>query len=184
MQRERLGRHCRLVSVDATASSGGRFGPALLRRVGEGVVVLIASDVLVTGSLCAVLEEAEQGRIAAFVYGSGVRRVAGWQERFGLASAPRAQPYVNAGFVCFSAGCWPLLLERWRQACERGLRASVVGADGDSPALVAQDGLNAVLMSEVAADALAAHDYVLAPLSSELGAVRVRDVDRVRCVHR
>ena len=167
-QRARLEPHATLV----TLPSEGPRHPALLKAFPailepEGVVAIIDSDMIVTRSLDEALADARAGRIVVFRdHESSMHRwFAEWERDFELAAPPRHQVYVNAGFLAVSQEWWPDFLTRWWKACERIPSSHVAVLPRLLPRRTAlarerlwcgdQDALNAILMSEVAADALA-----------------------------
>jgi hypothetical protein len=122
----------------------------------EGIVVLIDTDMIVTSPLDDLSEQAAAGRIAVYPdheITSG-RQLPDWAHTFQLRAPLRPQRYVNAGLVALSLAHWPSFLERWRRACER------LPADWASREVLApygpadQDALNALLMSEIASEAV------------------------------
>jgi len=194
-QRERLAPHATLVELPGEQAAH----PTLLKPYPaelspSGIVVLIDSDMIVTRPLTGPLADAAEGRIAVFSdhESSASRWFAEWEQEFALAAPPRRQRYVNAGFVAVSQERWPEFLARWRRACELvpaerygGLprflpRRTVLEREslwcGD------QDALNAILMSEIAEEAVA-----LRPLHEQpdwLGEVEVVDAQTLRCRYR
>jgi hypothetical protein len=158
-QRSRLEAAAAVVAPpDAVAGAHPLAGKPPADLLGaSGIVVLIDSDMLVTRSLQAELDEARRGKLVVFPDHEVTRerRFEEWQALFELAAPPRAQRYVNAGFLAFSLDDWPGFLERWRRACERIPTAEIM-RDPRSPFYASdQDALNAILMSEVAADRIA-----------------------------
>ena len=94
-----------------------------------GPVVMIDSDILITGSLDPLLRDAANGRIAAFVdwrmeADGSERRFGEWQSDLELAGPPRRQPHVCSGLIAFAVEAWPHLLARWRDVAQRARRAS------------------------------------------------------------
>jgi hypothetical protein len=126
----------------------------------HGVVVLIDSDMIVTGSLSSLYAPASQGHLCAFPDGDPHRHFAEWQTILGLTADLRRQTYVSTGFVAFDVDSWAPVVRRWWDRCDvvRLHRSKVPWGDED-PQLVAkdpffwgeQDTLNAMLMSEVEA---------------------------------
>jgi hypothetical protein len=157
-QRMRLEGHCTLIRADTQDG----INPLLLKGYPESigvddVVVIIDSDIIVTGSLMPAIELAEVGQICAYPDADDERWFPEWQHVFSLAAPPRRQTYVNSGFIVFSARHWPTLLGRWRELSEaiptRATRAG--GAEKGTPFWDGdQDALNALLMSEVPAGAI------------------------------
>lgn len=157
-QRERLAPHCTIFEIPGDRTRD----PVLLKPFAHlmaptGVLVIIDSDMIVTGSLDGIINEAAEGRICAYPDPSVDRFFPEWERLFDLSRPPRTQPYVSTGFVAFSALHWPDLLGQWYAACEQVPRHRTLaqGAAYEQPiALGDQDALNAVLMSEVPDTAL------------------------------
>jgi hypothetical protein len=188
-QRRRLEPHVTLVAAPPEVGTNPYLVkpyPYLLDPV--GVVVLIDSDVIVTGSLDAVVDQARTGRICIYpeVDGSVVRNRwnARWSEVFALKSPLRQEPYRAAGFVAFSASRWPSLLPRWWELTLRIPSEGTMqrGAPFDSPFWGADmDALNALLMSEVERDAVLELPFLDAPREWWLRQVRVVDPTSLAC---
>ncbi len=157
-QRARLAPHGRVVEIPA----GPDRDPVLLKSFAhslefDGVVAIIDSDMIATGDLSDVLALSAAGRICAYVDPEPGRRFAEWEEIFALSRPPRDQEYVSSGFVSWSTEHWPSLLGSWRDACERIPIGATLAHGATSAGALAQgdqDALNAVLMTEVPADAL------------------------------
>lgn len=123
--------------------------PSLLKP--SGTVVLIDSDIVVTGSLAPVAELARKGKICVCpAWTPEVRRrwFPEWETTLQLRSPLRREPWVHAGFVAFSTGHWPDLLERYWEVCElvpanEAFTSGMPFNAGDA------DALNALLMSEI-----------------------------------
>ena len=157
-QRMRLDGHCTLIRMDTQDG----INPLLLKGYPEAigvddVAVIIDSDIIVTGSLLPTIELARAGQICAYPDADHDRWFSEWQHLFALAAPPRRQTYVNSGFIAFSTKHWPTLLGRWRELSEaiptRATRAG--GAEKDTPFWDGdQDALNALLMSEIPAEAV------------------------------
>jgi len=182
-QRRRLGESSRVVPAPREHGTGGApLKPVAVPDTAGGVVVLIDSDMLVTGSLEPLLAAAEEGRVAAFADLTPERRFESWQAALGLPAPPREQPYVNAGLIAFSTVHQPALLRRWRELCRVAIDA---GGPSPEPAgpfwKLEQDVLNALLMTEVEAGALAVFDHRRAPMPWNGADVRVEDVRLLRC---
>ena len=121
----------------------------------------IDSDIIVTSRLDDVIEHARAGRFCAFrddFPAAHERHFPEWEGLFGLTASPRVQTYVSAGFFAFSADRWPSLIPRWAEAAQRATRSRMWADDHATNPLWAgdQDALNALLMSELPADALIA----------------------------
>jgi hypothetical protein len=122
----------------------------------SGPVVVIDSDMIVTGSLDHVLAHAREGKICVYpdVPALQGRWFSEWESTLSLRSPLRRGTYVNSGFVAFSTDHWRHLLERWREVCE--LIPPNEMWDRFSPFYAPdQDALNALLMSEIPREALA-----------------------------
>jgi hypothetical protein len=122
----------------------------------SGTVVIIDSDMIVTGSLDHILALAGEGMICAYPDAPEVRRrwFPEWEKTLRLAAPLRPDVYVNTGLVAFSTTAWPNLLERWREACESIPPGEMWGSHSPFNA-PDQDALNALLMSEIPREALA-----------------------------
>lgn len=145
----------------------------------SGLIVMIDSDIIVTGSLAELATLAEEGKIC--VYPAWTREARGrwfpeWEQMLGLRAPLRRQEWVHDGIVVFDCARWPGLLERWWEVCGAGrseeLSTSGWGFNGDA------DALNALLMSELPADAVAVR-----PEGEEVfaGDVRIDDIRSLRC---
>jgi hypothetical protein len=144
-----------------------------------GTVVVIDSDMIVTGSLDHVLALAAEGKICAYPDGPDVRGrwFPGWEQTLRLASPVRPDVYVNSGLVAFSTVDWPDLLERWRHACEAIPPSQMWGSRSPFNA-PDQDALNALLMSEIPREALA----LLPEREVAFGAdAKVEDYETLKC---
>ncbi len=157
--------------------------PFLVRP--RGIVAIVDSDIIVTAPLDGVLASARDGKIVVFPDPEERRWFAEWQDVFGLAGSPRRQTYVNSGFVVFSSTRWPHLLEHWWHACERIFHDPTIreGAARNHPTSQSdQDAFNALLMSEVAPDAIALQPKHAMVFRWDLERVRVDDERALRCV--
>jgi hypothetical protein len=183
-QRKLLEPHCTLVTVPHEVG----INPLLLKAFPaaldpEGVVMIIDSDIIVTGSLSDVVEQVDAGIVCAYPDTDSKRWFPEWEDVFGLTAPLRRQTYVNSGFVSFSTMHWPALLSRWRGLSESIPSASTRagGAVRESPLWDGdQDALNAILMSEVPEDALVLLPNCVGP-SWVRRAVEVTDADRLAC---
>jgi hypothetical protein len=123
--------------------------PSLLKP--SGTVVLIDSDIVVTGSLAPVAYLAREGKICvcpAWTPEVRARWFQEWEKTLNLRSPLRREPWVHAGFVAFSTEHWPNLLERYWEVCElvpanQAFTSGMPFNAGDA------DALNALLMSEI-----------------------------------
>jgi hypothetical protein len=151
----------------------------------SGIVVAIDSDMIVTRSLGDLVAAAAAGKIVLFPDHevSRSRRFGEWEAAFALAGPPRKQRYVNAGAFALSLDHWPALFARWRQACGR-IPLNEIMRDARSPFWAGdQDALNAVLMSEVAAEAQLVGDERQSVHPDGLRDVVVLDEQRLLCEH-
>jgi hypothetical protein len=154
-QRERLEPHAAVVDVAVERPAGAyvyKAFPHLLDA--RGIVVVIDSDIIVTRSLDDLVRCAELGRICVFADHPALRErwFAEWHETLGLQAPLRRQTYVNSGFVAVSTAHWPHLLARWWELCAL-VSPEAVFAEGPFWA-ADQDVLNALLASEIPADAI------------------------------
>jgi hypothetical protein len=145
----------------------------------SGLTVMIDSDIIVTGSLAGLAALAEQGRICvypAWTQEARARWFSEWEQMLGLRAPLRRQEWVHDGVVVFDTAHWPELLERWWEVCGAGRSEELSydggGFNGDA------DALNALLMSELPADALA-----VLPAGEEVfaGGVTIDDMRSLRC---
>ena len=157
-QRELLEEHVSLVDLpEAPAGS-----PILLKPypgvVGaSGTIVLIDSDMIVTGSLAEIAAMAADGRICAFPdpLPHRGRWFAEWEQELELRAPLRRRTYLNAGFLALSTDHWPDLLGRWWELCGRAPREQHFRRFEQPFWAGDQDVLNAILASEVPEEALA-----------------------------
>lgn len=122
----------------------------------SGVVVLLDSDMIVTSPLDDLIEQAVDGKIAVHPdhpITTG-RQFEEWVEVFELRAPLRPQRYVNCTPLAISLDHWPHFFERWRHAC-LSLPRDWPSQGFDGPfGLPAQDAMNALLMSEIPAEAI------------------------------
>jgi hypothetical protein len=149
-----------------------------------GVQVLLDADLVAVRSLAPLLEEAERGRVVAFVDRLATRSFDAWET---LVGAPQrhAHPYVNSGFVALPSDLAQDVLERLRDAQER-VDLSLAGLLGrgsvsDAFFFADQDPLNAVLRAFVPPERLLALEHRLAP-TEPWDEVVVEDAATLRCV--
>ena len=185
-QKDVLAPHCSLVKVPHEIAINPlllKAFPALLTV--SGVVVIIDSDIIVTGSLSRAVDRARDGKVCVYPDTDSRRWFSEWSELFGLAGPLRRQTYVNSGFVTFSPERWPELLHRWQSLSEHieSSQTRAGGAARDTPLWDGdQDAFNALLMSEIPAEAIEILPYDEAPTSySARHSMRVHDVDRLTC---
>jgi hypothetical protein len=146
----------------------------------RGVVIIIDSDMIVTGSFDRVVESATNGRIIAYPNPRSVRSFEAWRSIFDLTEPLREQEYVCAGFLAFSAERWPTLLNRWWDCC----LAIADGRGKDWPEAVDQldqDALNALLMSEFPGEALEIRPLEESPSFAPLNEAKLIDEETLSC---
>jgi cytochrome P450 len=184
-QRAEIADECDLVSPRADLPPNPwLLAPYVCRTREATVAVYIDADVIITASLEPIFGLARAGSVCAFP-DNYPRFFPEWEEVFELRAPLRHQRYVNAGFVAFSPERHPTLLPRWEQCCAR-IRDRAGTADGtgyETPTgLPDQDALNALLMSEFAADDLALLPATdVAPGSKALRQTRVVDPASLQC---
>jgi len=144
----------------------------------SGIVVVIDSDIIVTGSLDVAVALAREGKICAFPAWARHRWYAEWEEMLKLRAPLRREEHVNSGFVAFSTRHWPDLLKRWWELCELVPAREVFGAGSVFFYAGDQDALNALLMSEISREAVARLPDVD---SAFAGHVAVDDIDDLVC---
>ena len=189
VQRDRLRSFCRIEPIPADDRTHRTLYKPYASGLAEGVVVFVDSDVIVTGSLGEVIGDAARGGVCAFRDPTLERRFDEWEEVFRLSAPPRVgQPYVCAAFIVFATARWPELMGRWREACglvsyslPRNAYRLWERSFADPIHYLDQDALNAILMSEVPAEALHALDPDLGPTSFEQDPVDVVDATSLRC---
>lgn len=155
--RELLGSTCEWVTLPEAAELHPWQLSAYAACVApEGVVAYLDCDVIATDSLQPVIDAAESGSVCVGLDPWSDRWYSEWADVFGLRAPLRHEPYVNSGVVIFAVDRHPELLDRWWEL-SRALDPDRVGRwrSYDVPTgLADQDALNALLMSEVAADAI------------------------------
>ena len=145
----------------------------------SGTIVLIDSDILVTGPLDEILTRAREGKVCVYPDMPEVRNrwFAEWEKTLRLRSPLRREVSVNSGFIAFSTDRWPELLERWSELC-RLVPADEIAGAGKMFNAGDQDALNALLMSEfprTEVELLPEEDVAFAYHIS------VEDADELRC---
>jgi hypothetical protein len=131
--------------------------PLITKLHETDVAVWIDSDMMVTASLEPLVARAAEGAICVFPDPEVDRWFLEWESDLSLRSPLRRQPYVNAGFFALATPRWSGFLGRWDELCQSiPLDRTVIrGAPKDDPLFASdQDALNALLMSEVAAESL------------------------------
>jgi hypothetical protein len=184
-QRRELGAECDLATPQGDARHPWLVTPKVLRTAPAGVTVYVDADMIVTTRFDRIVERARAGALCVFPDRFEDRRFAEWVDLFGLSASPRPQPYVNAGFLALDTGRFAGFLERWETICEamadRPIRVATLDLD-DPLTWPDQDALNALLMTEVAPDAVAVQPVdTVAQGPWELATARVDDVRTLRC---
>ncbi len=188
-QRSLLDGRAEFVALPAEVAARGYLAKGFLSTLEpSGIVLWIDSDIIVTSSLDEQLELARAGRFCAFrddFPPEYDRRFAEWEELFGLRAAPRSQTYVSSGFFAFSADEWPWLIGSWSDATARVPPDTVFTGDHrTNPTWAAdQDALNAVLMSELPADALVVYPTAEMAHTRTLSDAEVLDERRLEVRH-
>jgi len=178
-QRRVLASGARIVPIDGAFAHpvlmktyAGKLDPA-------GVVVVLDSDVIVTGSLHEYFAVAREGKICAYPDRNDVRLrwFPEWEQTLRLRVPLRRDTYVNSGFVVFDSDRWPTLLGRWAEVCRLIPSEAMFGARSPFNA-PDQDALNALLMSEFpkgAVGLLPEEDWAFG------GNAKLEDLDTLRC---
>lgn len=185
-QRACLRRHAVVIELPEDVAARKVLAKPYVDQVheGKGAVVWIDSDVIVTGSLASLVASAEQGFVCAYPVEREfrARRFDDWTDIYGLAMRPRHQVYINAGVLAFSPSLQPRLLQRWGQACERTPPGSVWRDGPDEHTWAGdQDALNAVLMTEIPAQALRVMPESEVAFPPDIERVRVVDEQTLAC---
>jgi hypothetical protein len=149
-------------------------------------VVIIDSDMLVTRRLDPILERVEEGKVCLFadIEDQRNRFIPEWQQAFDLAAPLRRQHYMNAGFIALSTRHWPELLRRYWELCRSipSDRTLADAGDYDQPYWGGdQDAINALLMSEVDAEAVVELPEAEGPSPELLHEVRILDERTLKC---
>jgi hypothetical protein len=185
-QRELLSPHCTLFEVpDKETTHPMQYKAFAYLLKPRGTVVIIDSDMIVTNDLSAVLTKAAEGKVCVFADLEDGRWFAEWQAIFDVRPPRRFQTYACSGFVAFSTLHWPHLLERWWNACARipTAPAGSQHAEDGPTSQKDQDALNAVLMSEIPAEALAFLPNEDQVSRWQFPAVQLRDAAGLSCSH-
>jgi hypothetical protein len=146
----------------------------------SGTVVLIDSDIVVTGRLDEALDLAREGRIVAapaWMEAARSRWFAECEPTLKLRALLRRKDWFHAGFVVLDVERWPNLPERWWELNEL-VPAEQAVLDNQPFNAQDADSLNALLMSEISRSALA-----LLPEGDEAfgGQVTIEDIESLRC---
>jgi len=187
-QRRALAPHATLVPLpDGVVQRKTLLKPYVHEVARPGILVWVDSDVIVTQRLEEVATHARSGKLCFHSVddlNQRSRSFPQWVHEFGLASPLRRQTYLSAGFFALDAVRWRNLLERWSTICTAIPPERVFGPDMRDPLWAGdQDALNALLMSEVPADAveeLPAREAVFPP---DMHRVSVTDGDGLTALH-
>lgn len=179
-QRALLGGHADVVDVPKKiAGSPVSMKPYPYLVGASGTVVLVDSDIVVTGLLDGALELAREGRmVAAPAWTEAARKrwFAEWEATLKLRAPLRREEWFHNGFVVLDVSRWPQLLERWWELNEL-IPAEQAFLDNQPFNAPDADSLNALLMSEVPRSALA----LLAEGDEAFGGqVTIEDVEELR----
>ena len=168
-QRTALAGQCEFVPAPPVAVPRASLWKAAGPRARPAeVVLLIDSDIVVTGSLEPIFEAARNGQICAYPDPDGARWFAEWHTLYDLPPM-RRQTYVNSGVVAVSTRAWPHFLDRWWELCQR-IRTHprlYTGGRNGSTSQPDQDAFNALMMSEFPAEALVPLEAQEAPISDD-----------------
>jgi hypothetical protein len=186
-QRERLSRAAQVLNLPPALQGLHPLFAKLTADVfwSDGVVVLLDSDMIITSSLDALVEQAAAGKIAVHP-DHEITRDRQFPEMstvFELRAPLRAQRTVNTAPLALSLDRWPSFFDRWRRACER-LPADWPSRGFAPFGLADQDALNALLMSEVPAEAIWVAPESSTVHADELCAVEILDQPSLACRHR
>jgi hypothetical protein len=151
--------------------------------------VLLDNDVVITGSLDPLVDDAERGAIVVFEQPDSTRWFAEWEDLFSLERPLRRGRYVNGACVALSTSHWQRFLERWHAlgevvAAERADRPFLLRPEdvvADPVGYNEQDTLNALLLSEVPESAISFRSHQLTPWWEERREVRVVDSQTLEC---
>ena len=187
-QRVRLSAHTTVVPLPPQTARSKTLAKPYIGTLASAseIMIYVDSDVLVTASLAPIAALAARGSICLFPVDwpeQRARNCPEWQRLFQLRAPLRKQVYANAGFLALSAGRWPDLLARWDQLCAAVPEGATFSGEISTNPLWAgdQDALNALLMSEVPAEAvclLPEEESVFPPMMEH---VEVEDADALLC---
>jgi len=191
-QRRLIEPHCEIVP------HAGDRSALLSKFVAPGasdadVVLLVDSDIIVTGLLTDAIQVARSGAVYAFPDAAYPDRWFGeWTQLLELRAPLRRDAYRNTGFVALPGPGRSGLLERWAEACDRLAACdaeagpeALTPVDTDPLQFEDQDCINALLMSEVPVDHVVTgppHGMVMQP--DDLRVTQVVDVEQLRCTWR
>jgi hypothetical protein len=182
LQREMLAPHASVVRLPDEQVAH----PAVLKAYAQafdptGIVMIIDADMMVVHALDWVAGRAAAGRICLFPDPIPDRWFAEWADILELRAPVRRGTYLNAGFVAFDAERWPALLARWWELCAR-IPDDQLYVDQALPFWAGdQDALNALLFSELAADAVDELPIYGEAYPEQLLRVRVQDPETLAC---
>jgi len=165
VQRMRLERVTQVVSAPSAGERDDRLAVSIsaksyLAQLSlSGLIVWIDSDIIITSALNDVVRQAAAGKICVIRDDwpeEAQRGFTEWNELFALRQPVQLRTYVNAGFFAFSTEAWPELLSLFAEACTRIQHDRILVNPPETNPFWAgdQDAFNAVLMSEVPADAV------------------------------
>jgi len=179
-QRVLLQDYVDVVKLPPSERSPATLKPYPYRLDPSGTVVVIDSDIVVTGPLDELLDLARGGKIVAtraWTEAARERWFPEWEETLQLRAPLRRAEWFHNGLVVLSIDHWPYLLRRWAELTDLAPPEQAFRDEQPFSAPDA-DALNALLMSEIERDALA-----LLPLGDEVfgGDVVIDDVQALRC---
>ena len=155
--------------------------PYITEVARRGVLVWLDSDVIVTRHLGDIVARARAGKLCFHAVDADDQRgrcFPQWVNAFGLSKPLRRQTYLSAGFFVLDADHWRGLLVRWAEICAALPSERVFGPDMHDPLWAGdQDVLNALLMSEVAAEAVEELPAGGAVFPPDMGNVSIVDTD-------
>lgn len=183
-QVEFLSRVCVVKSFETEANQLAVFSkPSLWSLETDRTVVMIDTDVIITGSLASIIDKADAGSICGFADAYATRSFPEWEELLGLEAPLHPQTYLNGSFVALSMKRWRWLVKRWAESSarvqtQRAEREFLLHQDevaSDPVGFNEQDTWNALLQSEAPEDAVSVHPSELAPTWVDRRSVRVID---------
>jgi hypothetical protein len=187
-QRERLGAEARFVTMPPELGNVPHlYKPFPATLDPRGTVFVIDGDMIVTRSLDPIAARCEAGEVCAIsdIPDQRDRWFGEWQQALELACPPRrAQTYVNGGLLALSVEHHPHLLRRFLEVSERLPVDQHMSSGGryEQPFWAGdQDALNALLMSEVAAEQVTVLPAEDGPAADLLAQVHVDDPRTLRC---
>lgn len=187
-ERERLSGMATLLALPAEAKG---LHPRQMKATADlfwssGTVVLLDADMIITSPLDDMIELAREGKVAVHPdhdITTG-KQFPEWADAFELSAPLRPQPYVNCTPLAISLDHWPGFFERWRTTCLRlppdWQTQGYLGPFG----LPAQDAMNALLMSEIPAEAVWIGAKERTVHADALAEVEILDARSLRCRYR